>query len=284
MSRCLVRAVLVTAFLSTGLPFSANAQTAAEVPAREVAGRVLDAAGLPVPGAIVALSNTATGLERIATSDITGSYRFTDLGNGAYRISVTIDGFAPASREATPGSRVDIELRPAQVVESVTVVSGARQAELRESLSTPVNVVTTSRLQDTARSSVGEVLREVPGVLTRRGSEGTTVAGEQVQGIDSRQVLVLVDGQPVAGARGIKSGAINLDRQSTYRLDRVEIVKGAASALFGSDAIGGVINLITRDSAAPFEAWPPFPAESMERSMLPRPPAAVAGRRRSSRP
>ena len=116
-----------------------------------------------------------------------------------------------------------------------------------------MNVVGESRLQDTARSSVGEVLREVPGVLTRRGSEGSAVAGEQVQGIDSRQVLVLVDGQPLAGARGIKSGAINLDRQSTFRLERIEVVKGAASALYGSDAIGGVINLITRDTSAPLE-------------------------------
>ena len=115
------------------------------------------------------------------------------------------------------------------------------------------HVVGGSRLHETARSSVGEVLREVPGVLTRRGSEGTAVAGEQVQGIDSRQVLVLVDGQPVAGARGIKSGAINLDRQSTYRLDRVEVVKGAASAMFGSDAIGGVVNMITREPGSTFE-------------------------------
>jgi outer membrane receptor for ferrienterochelin and colicins len=253
MSRCLVRAVLVAAVFASLRPIPASAQVTAAVPAREIAGRVVDPAGLPVPGATVVLSNTATGLGRIATSDAAGAYRFTDLGDGAYRLNVTIDGFAPASREATPGSRADVEVRPAQVVESVTVVSGARQAELRESLSTPVNVVTRSRLEDTARSSVGEVLREVPGVLTRRGSEGTTIAGEQVQGIDSRQVLVLVDGQPIAGARGIKSGAINLDRQSTYRLERVEVVKGAASALFGSDAIGGVINLITRDASSPLE-------------------------------
>jgi outer membrane receptor for ferrienterochelin and colicins len=248
---------LVTIAVLTTSPFAATAQTVPVPAAREISGRVLDAAGLAVPGATVALSNISTGLERLETTDATGAYRFSDLdvldGSG-YRVSVTIDGFAPAARDGRPGSRVDIELRPAQVVESVTVVSGSRQAELRESLSTPVNVVVKSRLQDTTRSSVGEVLREVPGVLTRRGSEATTVAGEQVQGIDSRQVLVLVDGQPIAGARGIKSGAINLDRQSTYRLERVEIVKGAASALFGSDAIGGVINMITRDSASPLEA------------------------------
>lgn len=102
-----------------------------------------------------------------------------------------------------------------------------------------------SRIEETGgHESVGEILREVPGVVTRRGSETAGSAGEQIQGIDSRQVLVLIDGQPIVGARGIKRGGVlNLDRQSTARLDRVEVVQGAASALYGSEALWGVINL-----------------------------------------
>jgi outer membrane receptor for ferrienterochelin and colicins len=66
---------------------------------------------------------------------------------------------------------------------------------------------------------------------------------------------VLIDGQPIVGARGIKRGGIiNLDRQSTARLERVEVVKGAASAMYGSDALGGVINLISREPSSPFDA------------------------------
>ena len=255
MSRCLFRAVLVASVLSSCR--SSSRQTLK--PRRGVGARSCRAcARCRGPsrarrdrGAVQYRHRPGAASRRATSLAPTAS---TDLGDGAYRVNVAIDGFAPASRDATPGSRVDIELRPAQVVESVTVVSGARQAELRESLSTPVNVVDDEPpaghgSQQRRRSAARSARRS-----DRRGSEGTAVAGEQVQGIDSRQVLVLVDGQPVAGARGIKSGAINLDRQSTYRLERVEIVKGAASALFGSDAIGGVINLITRDSAAPFEA------------------------------
>src|SRR5690606_35535120 len=124
-------------------------------------------------------------------------------------------------------------------VEHATVVSASRQLELRDTLNVSVDVVPESRLRDTAVTSVAEVLRELPGVVTRRGSEAAGAGGEQIHGIDSRQVLVLVDGQPVVGARGIKSGVLDLDRQSTARLGRVEVVKGAASSLFGSDAIGG---------------------------------------------
>ncbi len=116
-----------------------------------------------------------------------------------------------------------------------------------------VEVLTRARIRDTGYETVAEVLRELPGVVTRRGSETAGAAGEQIQGIDSRQVLVLLDGQPLIGARGIKSGIINLDRQSVGKLERVEVVKGAASSLYGSDAIGGVINLITREPSSPIE-------------------------------
>ena len=118
-----------------------------------------------------------------------------------------------------------------------------------------MDVITRSRIEESGgQETVGEILREMPGVVSRRGSETAGPAGEQIQGIDSRQVLVLVDGQPIVGARGIKRGGVlNLDRQSTARLDRVEIVKGAASALYGSEALGGVINLITREPSSPLE-------------------------------
>ncbi len=139
------------------------------------------------------------------------------------------------------------------MVEEVQVVSASRQEELRQSLNTNVSVISRRHIEESGSQTVGELLREVPGVLSRRGSETAGAAGEQIQGIDSRQVLVLLDGQPLLGARGIKRGVVNLDRQSSARLEQVEVVKGAASALYGSDAIGGVINLITRDATAPFD-------------------------------
>ena len=254
MLRRVRRTVVAVCLLSFSVA-SSVVPAAAQSPApRRIEGRVLDQSGMAVPGVTVSLRNIDTGFERLVTTTIDGRFRFDAIGDGALRVSATLDGFAPALHDITASAPIVLVLTPATVVQSVTVVSAARQTELRDSLSAPVNVVGRSRLQDTARSSVGEALREVPGVLTRRGSEGTGVAGEQVQGIDSRQVLVLVDGQPIAGARGIKSGAINLDRQSTYRLDRVEVVKGAASALVGSDAIGGVVNLITREPGSTFES------------------------------
>jgi outer membrane receptor for ferrienterochelin and colicins len=246
---CAQRAISVTLiFLFSFIPASARSSG-------EIRGRVNDATGAAITGAAVTLKNLSTGFERVALSDANGEFSFEGVSNGRYSITASARGFAPEIKnvESISDQAVDFSLQPAAIAERLTVTSGSRQEELRESLNTRVDVIGSNRIRDTGYESVAEVLRELPGVLTRRGSETAGAAGEQIQGLDSRQTLVLIDGQPVVGARGIKRGVINLDRQSTARLDRVEVVKGAASALYGSDAIGGVINLITREPSAPIE-------------------------------
>ncbi len=218
-------------------------------------GRVTDSAGAALTGASITLSNLTTGFERVIVTDADGNFSFTSARGGNYRLIVSAVGFAPASRDVEVGSSasLDIMLDPSALADKITVISGSRQEELRESLNTRVDVIGRNRIRDTGYESVAEVLQELSGVVTRRGSQGAGAAGEQVQGVDSRQVLTLFDGQPIIGAKGIKRGVINLDRQSINTLDRIEVVKGAASALYGSDAIGGVINQISRDPSAPIE-------------------------------
>lgn len=227
--------------------FIANAQT------DQIHGRVEDSAGRAIAGATVVLRNQKTGLERIGSTGSEGQFAFERLGTGDFEIIGTAAGFARSSKPVTV-SNIVITLEPSVVREEVTVVSGSRQEELRESLNTKVDVLTANDIKSTGYENVGEALREVPGVLTRRGSETSPNTGEQIQGIDSRQVLVLLDGQPLTGARGIKSGIVNLDRQQIGQLESIEVVKGASSALYGSDAIGGVINLRSVEQTAPLTA------------------------------
>lgn len=223
-----------------------------------ISGVVLDPSGASIPRSTVVIRHDSSRLEQVLDSNADGTFAMARLTPGHYTISASAPGFAVATHlvEAPMGEPLRISLSPAPVVEQVTVVSASRQEELRDSLNTRVDVITRGRIEETGgHETVGEVLRELPGVVTRRGSETAGAAGEQIQGIDSRQVLVLIDGQPIVGARGIKRGGVlNLDRQSTGRLERIEVVKGAASALYGSDALGGVINLITRQPSSPVDA------------------------------
>lgn len=250
-SRCHTCAALIAAAM-LGSPLSVLAQDAAP---NVVAGVVRDATGGVVQGATVIVRAEGGGFDTVSNTGNTGAFRVTGLAEGTYLVTIVAPGFGPAELTiAVPmDRRHDVVLLPAAVVEEVRVVSASRQEELRQSLNTRVDVIPRSRIETTGAQTVAEVLRELPGVVTRRGSETAGAAGQQIQGLDSRQVLVLIDGQPLAGARGIKRGVVNLDRQSVARLERVEVVKGASSALYGSDAIGGVINLITREATAPLE-------------------------------
>ncbi len=130
------------------------------------------------------------------------------------------------------------------------VVSDSRVDELQYESPTKVLLITKDEIQNTGFERVGDVLSEVPGVVTRAQSYGVgLVGGEQIDGMDSKETLVLLDGLPFVGARGINEGYIDLNQQDVGKLERVEVVKGAASALYGTDALGGVINLISRQPA-----------------------------------
>ncbi len=224
---------------------------------RAIDGRIEDATGAPIAGAAVALTNKRTGLQRIVQTDADGRFQFLGLDSDEFQLSARATGFAAAESKAKVGDTgIIIRLEIAAIREAVTVVSGSRQIEMQGQLNTAVEVVSRQEIVDKGYQTVGDVLKEVPGVQTRLGSDTGTVsgiAGQQIQGVGSRQALVLIDGFPVVAARGIKSGTINLDRQSTDKVEQIEVVKGAASALYGSDAIGGVINLITREPSRPLE-------------------------------
>ncbi len=134
------------------------------------------------------------------------------------------------------------------------VVSDSRVDELQYESPTKVLLITKDEIQNTGFERVGDVLSEVPGVVTRAQSYGVgLVGGEQIDGMDSKETLVLLDGLPFVGARGINEGYIDLNQQDVGKLERVEVVKGAASALYGTDALGGVINLISRQPADPLD-------------------------------
>jgi outer membrane receptor for ferrienterochelin and colicins len=256
-----MRLVVAARLFVAALVFTLSAAPAAPQARSEsgstVTGTVRDLSGAAIPRPLVVVRQEGSTFERVVDVS-SGAFAVSRLDAGRYLVTASAPGFAAETAvvEVPASAPVELMLSPAPVVEQVTVVSASRQAELRDTLNTRVDVITRSRIEEGGgHETVGELLRELPGVVTRRGSETSGVAGEQIQGIESRQVLVLIDGQPIVGARGVKRGGIiNLDRQSTARLERVEVVKGAASALYGSEALGGVINLISRQPDAPFDA------------------------------
>ena len=210
---------------------------------------VKDPASLPVASARVTMRSTFGPASLEGVTDAQGTLTLTPPTPGRYLVLIAASGFSDASQPVDwkqAAASIEVQLAVGLRQEQITVTSGSRLEELQEDSPVKVEAMTRQAMMTTGYERLSDVLAEIPGVVTRSGSSAS-VSAEQIRGISARQVAVLQDGLPMIGARGIKSGNLNLNRQSTGRLDRVEVVKGAASALFGSDAIGGVVNMISRE-------------------------------------
>lgn len=144
---------------------------------------------------------------------------------------------------------------PEQKIEEV-VVTGARYSTTAHAVPMTVSVVGSQQLEEAQQSNILPTLMlEVPGLLvTERGTIGYGVSGGAAGGINLRgatsgtgQVLVLIDGQPQY--QGVFGHSIS-DSYQTMMAQRVEVIRGPASMLYGSNALGGVINIITKAPAS----------------------------------
>ncbi|MEM9190863.1 MAG: TonB-dependent receptor [Myxococcota bacterium] len=130
-------------------------------------------------------------------------------------------------------------------VDPVVVTASRRQERLSEA-TVATEVITREDLRSAGVQDASEALEELTGLEIIRSFRGNTV---RLQGLDADYVLVLVDGERTIGRTG---GGIDLSRFPVETIERIEIVRGASSALYGSDAIGGVINIITRDNVSSY--------------------------------
>ena len=122
------------------------------------------------------------------------------------------------------------------------VVSATRVPIEWDRLPTPVSVLTGARIRRLGIRTVGDALRSVPGLHVFRSASAGSQTSVFVRGGESDYVKVLVDGVPVNGA----GGAIDFADLSTDQVERIEVVRGPASVLYGSDAVSGVIQIFTR--------------------------------------
>jgi outer membrane receptor for ferrienterochelin and colicins len=126
------------------------------------------------------------------------------------------------------------------------VVTGARTEQAVGDSAVATQVIRRDAIEASGAENLAELLEEQPGLQVLRSFAGAGGAGVQMQGLDAKYTLILVDGQR---ATGRINGTIDLSRFSAEDIEQVEIVKGPASALYGSDAIAGVINIITRKTS-----------------------------------
>jgi len=247
-----VRAVSLVILIAAALTITmipAGAQTQSS--GRRIEGTVLDAQGLPIVGAQVTLVQPQGNLSRTLTSSAE-PFRFENLAAGTYTLRVVATGFQQQQMQvdlnADPTRSVEIKLQPAGITEE-TVVTATRSEQRVSNVPASVNVISSEEIQRSPAVVADDVLRQVPTFsLFRRTSSlasHPTAQGVSLRGIGPSGVsrtLVLLDDIPFNDPFG---GWVYWTRVPLMDTDRIEIVDGATSSLYGNYAMGGVINIVT---------------------------------------
>ena len=120
------------------------------------------------------------------------------------------------------------------------VVTATKTLRQLSTLPMPAKLITKDEIAKSSSTKLSDILDDQPGIFIVPDFGGGN--GIQIQGLDSQYTLLLIDGSPIIGRQ---SGTLDLDRISIGNIEQVEIIKGSSSSLYGTDALGGVVNLIT---------------------------------------
>lgn len=204
-------------------------------------GNVLDPDGAEVPGAAVRLLGRQGAEIAHTVTGEWGQFRFEGLVSGSYTLKVSLAGFGATTATARAGETLHLVLPLAPVHESI-VVTATRTAAASSQLGASTSVITRKQIVNRDTPLVSDLLQSLPGITVVRNGAPGGVTSVFVRGGDSDYNKVLLDGVPL----NLAGGAFDFSTLTTSNLERVEVVRSAESALFGSDAMTSVIQLFTR--------------------------------------
>ena len=218
--------------------------------AASVGGVVSDPSGAVLPGARVVMRGVATGQESVVETGADGRFQFDVPTAGAYLLIFTRPGFSEAARTVilnSPQETIDlpIQLDLGRVTAELSVTAARAERENRQ-IPLHVDSISSAAVEQSNALSTGDAL-SVTANITPVGS-GPFGVRPRLRGLDSTRLLVLVDGERLNTARqatdrtGAEVGLISPDA-----INRMEVVNGAGTTLYGSDALAGTINIITNE-------------------------------------
>ncbi len=206
-----------------------------------VSGVVTTSSGAPIADVQVSL----TDLRRSTTTDSTGHYSITDVPEGTFTVSFQRIGYAPAVRRiVASGGNVTADVTMRESVVELTGIQVTASANATSALNSPqpTSVRSGDELRQSQSATLGETLEGVAGVHS--WSTGVGIGKPVIRGLTSNRVLVLDDGQRLETAQWGDEHSPNVE---TANAQRIEVIRGPASVLYGSDALGGVVNVVQKD-------------------------------------
>jgi iron complex outermembrane recepter protein len=231
--------ILFILFLHVGAATESTQRPATDA---NIFGHVINAeTGEHIPFINLIVENTRIG----TITDVSGHYILTNLPVGRHRLIIQGMGYETVFREfeaiARESIEVDVEVRPTAIrLDEVVFTSSPTQSGFRYQ---PDQIFLSEDLQRRAEASFGEMLNTEPGISMR--SMGSMPSRPVIRGLDGDRILILQNGERMGDISETSADhSISLDPLAA---SRVEVVRGPASLLYGSSALGGVINLMTTD-------------------------------------
>jgi outer membrane receptor for ferrienterochelin and colicins len=238
-----MRILVTLTFLGISFAFmppvlgTVSAQTLYSIKGKVVSGED----GLPVAGASVQVLNTMIG----TATGADGTFRVIGIPDAHRTLSVSALGFLPSLSEFAsdiPESLL-IVLTPSPLQSEMVVVTANKRPQSLQEVPVSISIVDAQDITKRNVTAVDDALRYLPGVNFQQSQINIRASSGYSRGVGSR-VLMLVDGVPLLSG---DTGEITFESIPVSQIERVEVVKGAGSALYGSGAMGGVINVLTKE-------------------------------------
>ncbi len=228
--------LIVISILGLLLPLTALAS--------DYSGRVLDEEGEPLAGAVVRLSDSA----KATVTDIDGAYGFQIKSDKALKATVTYVGFVAQTCVLKPGKPETVRMTPDLTALNEVVVTATRTPKALKDAPVVTRLITADEIKKTDATNIQDLLtEEIPGL--EFGFAMSQETSLNMSGFGGNAILFLVDGERLAGET---MDNVDYNRLNLENVGQVEIVKGASSALYGANAVGGVVNLISKESKEPW--------------------------------
>jgi len=221
-----------------------------------ISGTVTDENGAKVAGAQVVL-RSSSGVYLNTSTDEAGAFKFENLHSGSYLVEVKANGFSVFTSEAIEFQRgenkqVNVELRIASINESV-VVTATGTVQRADEVSKVVSTLDAQEIEAKHELSLAESLRGTPGVRVQQQGSPGSLTTLRLRGQRNFDTSLLLDGLRVRDAGDINGSAVSLITDLVpVALDRIEVLRGAGSSIYGTHAIGGVVNLIPANGSSGF--------------------------------
>ncbi|HEX6730029.1 MAG TPA: carboxypeptidase regulatory-like domain-containing protein, partial [Pyrinomonadaceae bacterium] len=232
--------------LLTTAVFALTGVVSAQQNGGKISGIVRDPKSAIVSGAEVSLLHAQQVVLRSTQTDASGQFVFDDIPSGTYEVRVFREGFGVQSKAAqvSSGRNADLEfmLEVSQLSSEVTVSAETGQAQDKDRIPQPVNVVTETSIEQRTTAVLAQVAKEEVGVSMQRTSP--TIGAVLVRGLT--EVGVYVDGVRYTNStqRGGINTFFNLNEPTSLR--SVELLRSPNTAQYGSDSLGGTVQLISR--------------------------------------